>query len=92
MNKSELTDKVAEQTGLTKAQASAAIDAVFGNIMDTVAAGGSAAFVGFGTFKRGERAARTGKNPKTGDALQIPASKSAKFSAGAAFKKKVNDE
>lgn len=90
MNKSELTDKIADKAGLTKAQASAAIDAVFATIMDTVAAGDTATFVGFGTFKRAERAARTGKNPKTGEALQIAASKTAKFAPGAAFKKKVN--
>lgn len=90
MNKSELVDHVAATAGLTKVQATAAVDAMFNGIMDTVAAGSQAAFVGFGTFKADQRPARAGRNPKTGETIQIAASTNPKFSAGASFKKKVN--
>lgn len=90
MNKTELVAEVAEQVGLTKKDAAAAVTAVTDIIMDEVANGGEVALVGFGTFKSGERAARTGRNPQNGEEIQIPAATVPKFKAGKAFKDAVN--
>lgn len=90
MNKSELVDKVAAQANLTKVDASAALDAAVNVIMDAVAAGDTVTLVGFGSFKAAARAAREGRNPKTGESMTIPAGVAPKFSAGATFKAKVN--
>jgi DNA-binding protein HU-beta len=89
MNKSELIDTVAEEAGLTKADAAKALDAVTAAIVDAVANGDSVALIGFGTFKALARAAREGKNPKTGEKLTIAATTVPKFSAGANFKAAV---
>lgn len=90
MNKSELIKHIATTAGLTQAQATAALQAFETGVIDTLANGGEVAFVGFGTFKVSDRAARTGRNPKTGAELQIAASKVPTFKAGKALKEAVN--
>ncbi len=82
MTKSEFTASVAEKTGLTKAAAAEAVDAFLGTVAEVLKAGDKITFPGFGSFSVSERAARKGRNPKTGAELQIAASKSGKFSAG----------
>lgn len=89
MNKSELIDAIAKDANLTKAAAGAALDSVIANISKTVAKGDTVTLVGFGTFKSLKRAARVGKNPKTGEPLKIAATTVPKFSAGATFKQAV---
>ncbi len=90
MNQSELVAHVAEKTGLTKAQAGKVVDAVFGGIADALKRGEEARFTGFGSFKVSESAAREGRNPRTGEKIQIAASKSPKFSPGSELKSAVN--
>ncbi len=82
MNKSELVDAVAAKTGLTKIQSSEAIDAVVGAVQETLKGGGQVTLVGFGVFLTGDRAARTGRNPRTGEEIQIPAARLPKFKPG----------
>ncbi len=89
MNKSELVEAVAKLADMTKVDAEKAINAVVETIVKTVAKGGDVALIGFGSFKPSKRAARTGKNPKTGEALKIAATTVPKFSAGATFKAAV---
>jgi DNA-binding protein HU-beta len=89
MNKSELVEVAAQEAGITKADADKALSAIIGAVVDAVAKGDSVTLVGFGTFKAAQRAARTGKNPKTGASLEIPATTVPKFTAGAAFKAAV---
>lgn len=89
MNKSELIDAVAKKAELKKKDAEAAVNAVFGAIEDELAAGGKVQLMGFGTFGVKARAARTGRNPATGAAIKIKATKLPTFSAGAALKAKV---
>ena len=90
MNKSELVAHIATSAGLTKAQATAALQAFETSVIDTLANGGEVTLIGFGTFKVTDRAARTGRNPKTGEELQISASKVPTFKAGKAFKEALN--
>lgn len=90
MNKSELIKHIATQAGLSQAQATAALQAVETGVINTLANGDEVALVGFGTFKVNNRAARTGRNPKTGEELQIAASKVPTFKAGKAFKEALN--
>jgi DNA-binding protein HU-beta len=90
MNKAELIEYVAKQADLTKADAQKAVEAVFEGITKTLKKGGSARFVGFGTFSVAKRAATTGRNPRTGEAIKIKASKNAKFKAGKELKDAVN--
>ena len=90
MNKSELVAHIATSAGLTKAQATAALQAVETSVIDTLSNGGEVTLIGFGTFKVTDRAARTGRNPKTGEELQISASKVPTFKAGKAFKQAMN--
>ena len=90
MNKSELIEAVASAADLTKADAGRAIDAVVATVTDTLAKGDSLSLIGFGTFSISERAARTGRNPRTGEAIQIKAAKLPKFKAGKALKDAVN--
>jgi len=90
MNKSELIEAVADAAGLTKADAGRAIDATVAAITDTLSKGDSLSLIGFGTFSISERAARTGRNPRTGEAIQIKAAKLPKFKAGKALKDAVN--
>ncbi|QCU90095.1 HU family DNA-binding protein [Thiomicrorhabdus sediminis] len=90
MNKSELVSAIAEEAGLTKADATKALDATVSAITKAMASGDSVAIIGFGTFKVGERSARTGRNPQTGATMEIPAAKVPKFTAGKALKEAVN--
>ena len=90
MNKSELVAHIATSAGLTKAQATAALQAFETSVIDTLANGGEVTLIGFGTFKVTDRAARTGRNPKTGEEIQIVASKVPTFKAGKAFKQALN--
>ena len=89
MNKGELTNYVAGKAGLTKAQAAAAIDTVFDGIKAGLVENGKASFIGFGAFEVSRRAARTGKNPKTQETLNIPATNVVKFKPGQALKDSV---
>ncbi len=90
MNKAELIEMVASQAGLSKSDAASAVDSVFNSITKTLQDGDSVTLVGFGTFAATDRAARTGRNPRTGEAITIPASKSPKFKAGKALKDALN--
>jgi DNA-binding protein HU-beta len=90
MNKAELTDAVAESADLSKSDAGNAVDAVIGAIESALSKGDSVSLIGFGTFSVSDRAARTGRNPRTGETIQIAASRAAKFKAGKALKDAVN--
>ena len=90
MNKGDLISKVAEDAGLTKEQAAKAVNCVLANIETTLKDGGKVAMIGFGTFSISERAARTGRNPKTGEAIQIAAKKVVKFKPGKELAASVN--
>jgi DNA-binding protein HU-beta len=90
MNKNDLITKVAGDTGLSKADASRAVDSVFDSITGQLVGGGEVRLVGFGTFAVAHRKATTGRNPRTGEAIDIKASKSPKFKAGKAFKDALN--
>jgi DNA-binding protein HU-beta len=90
MNKTELTDAVAEAADMTKADAARALDAVINTISDALANGDQVGVVGFGTFLVRERAARTGRNPQTGEEIQIAAAKVPAFKPGKALKDAVN--
>jgi DNA-binding protein HU-beta len=90
MNKNDLIAAVAEKTGLTKAQAGEAVDATFDAVTTTLKSGGEVRIIGFGNFTVSERAATEGRNPRTGDTIQIPASKTPKFKAGKGLKDAVN--
>ena len=89
MKKVELINHVAATAGLSKVDAGAAVDAVLGGISGAVASGDSVSLVGFGTFSVSARAARTARNPRTGDAINVPASKAPKFKAGKGLKDAV---
>lgn len=82
MTKAEFVSAVAEKTGLTKTSAAEAVDAFVGTVVEILKAGEKITFPGFGTFTVASRTARTGRNPQTGKAIQIAASKSGKFNAG----------
>lgn len=90
MNKSELIDSIAEKSGLNKTQAGEALNAVMESVGEALEKGDSISLVGFGTFSVKARAARTGRNPKTGEPLQIKASKVPSFKAGKGLKDRVN--
>ena len=90
MNKTQLVDAVAEGAGLSKADTEKAIDATLETITRTLKEGDAVALVGFGTFKVGTRAARSGRNPRTGETIEIKAAKVPKFSAGKALKDAIN--
>ncbi len=90
MNKTEMVNNVADSTGLTKADAGRAVEAVFEQIRSSLKNHESVAIVGFGTFSTGQRAARTGRNPRDGSEVSIPASTVVKFKAGKALKDAVN--
>ena len=89
MNKSEMIDAIAARTDLSKAASGKALDAVIETIVEAVATGDGVSQVGFGAFKAADRAAREGKNPKTGEKIKIAATTVPKFSAGATFKATV---
>ncbi|NNF17228.1 MAG: HU family DNA-binding protein [Gammaproteobacteria bacterium] len=90
MNKGDLIDLVAAEADLAKTDASDAVNAVFDGIKKTLGNGDSVSIAGFGSFVVRDRKARTGRNPKTGEPLHIPASKAAAFKAGKALKDAVN--
>lgn len=90
MNKSELIDAMAEQSGLTKADTERAYKAFVAVVKDTLAKDESVSLIGFGTFLVRERAERTGRNPKTNEPMTIAASKNPAFKAGKALKDAVN--
>jgi DNA-binding protein HU-beta len=89
MNKGDLIDYIASEAGLTKGQAGDALNAVLTAVQKTLKKGDKVTLVGFGTFSVSKRAARTGRNPKTGAAIKIPAKKVAKFKAGKEFSAKL---
>ena len=88
-NKAELVESVASQTGLTKKDATAAVDAVFGSIQNFLAKGEKVQLIGFGNFEVRQRAARKGRNPQTGAEIQIQASKVPAFKPGKGLKEAV---
>ena len=90
MNKADLIDAVAAAADLSKVAATRAVDAMLSGIVDALKKGEQVALVGFGTFEVRERAARTGRNPQTGAAIDIKAAKAPAFKAGKALKDAVN--
>ena len=90
INKTDLVDAVAQATDTSKADASNAVDAVFDTITGALKGGDGVQLIGFGNFSVADRAARQGRNPRTGEAIQIAASKQPKFKAGKALKDAVN--
>lgn len=90
MNKSELIEAIAESVDVPKAQVSRVLDAMTSAVGDALADGEQVALVGFGTFMVRERPARSGRNPRTGETIQIAASKTPSFKAGKALKDRVN--
>jgi DNA-binding protein HU-beta len=90
MNKAELIEAMADAADISKAQASRALDGMLDGVTTALKNGEQVSLVGFGTFSLRERAARTGRNPQTGETLQIKASKTPAFKAGKALKDAVN--
>ncbi len=90
MNKNNLVAEVADNTGMTKALVTKAVDGIFNAITDSLKQGTDVRLVGFGTFSVSARAASVGRNPRTGEALQIPASNLPKLKAGKGLKDAVN--
>ena len=90
MNKNDLIAAVASSAGLSKADSAKAVDGVFDSITSSLTSGTEVRLVGFGTFSVSRRAATTGRNPRTGEAIQIPASNQPKFKAGKGLKTAVN--
>ncbi|HUY04134.1 MAG TPA: HU family DNA-binding protein [Rhodocyclaceae bacterium] len=90
VNKSELIDQIAKSADISKAAAGRALDATIGAVKASMKKGQMVTLVGFGTFYVGKRAARTGRNPRTGAAIKIKAAKMPKFRAGKALKDAVN--
>jgi DNA-binding protein HU-beta len=90
MNKADLVEAIANATDLSKSKTDEVVGAMVATIIKAVAKGDSVQLVGFGTFGSGKRAARTGRNPRTGETIKIAAAKTVKFTAGKAFKEAVN--
>lgn len=90
MNKQDLVSTVAEAADVSKAKAALAVDAVIDAIKSSLSGGDDVRLVGFGTFTVAQRAATTGRNPRTGEPIKIPASKQPKFKAGKELKEAVN--
>ena len=90
MNKSELIEHIARQADISKAAATRALEAVSGGVKQTLKKSGSVSLVGFGTYSVGKRAARSGRNPRTGATIKIKAAKVPKFRPGKALKDAVN--
>ena len=90
MNKTQFVEAVAQKAGMTKKEAEAAVNAMTAVVADTLKAGDKVQLIGFGTFEVKARAARSGRNPKTGETIEIAASKTPAFSAGKALKDAVN--
>jgi len=89
VSKQEFVDRVASEAGLSKKDASAAVDAVLKTIEDELRGGGEVSFTGFGKFHVAERGAREGRNPRTGESMQIAATKVPRFTAGSGLKKAI---
>jgi DNA-binding protein HU-beta len=89
MNKQELIQKIAKDAALSKASASAAVDAFLDGITRSLKKGDSITFVGFGTFKTSQRKARLARNPRTGEAIKVPKRRVVRFTAGKALKNAV---
>ena len=90
MNKNDLVKSVADATGMSNADAARAVDGVFDAITNSLKGGEEVRLVGFGSFSVAKRKATTGRNPRTGEAINIPASNQPKFKAGKALKEAVN--
>ena len=90
MNKQQIIDAAADSAELSKSDMSSALDALLDTITDALKAGERVALTGFGTFEVRDRAARTARNPQTGEEIQVPASKAPAFKAGKALKDAVN--
>lgn len=90
MNKTELIDHIAGSADISKAAATRALDSIIGAVTTTLKKNGTVTLVGFGTFSVGKRAARTGRNPRTGEAIKIKAAKVPKFKPGKTLKDAVN--
>jgi DNA-binding protein HU-beta len=90
MNKSELIDEIAEAADISKAAAGRALDGFVGGVTEALKSGDQVSLIGFGTFSVKDRAARTGRNPQTGQTIEIAASKIPGFKAGKALKDAVN--
>ena len=89
MNKAELVEEVASETGLTRKTSRKAVDAIISAMTDSLAGGERVTLVGFGTFQVRERKVRSGRNPQTGATIQIPAKKVPKFVPGRSLREKV---
>jgi DNA-binding protein HU-beta len=90
VNKTELIEHIAKQADISKAAATRALEALIGGVRTTLKKGGSVSLVGFGTFAVSKRAARSGRNPRTGDQIKIKAAKVPKFRPGKALKDALN--
>jgi len=90
VNKTELIDHIAGSADISKAAATRALDSIIGAVKTTLKKNGTVTLVGFGTFSVGKRAARTGRNPRTGEAIKIKSAKVPKFKPGKALKDAVN--
>lgn len=90
MNKGELVEKVAKDCEMSKTEADQVLNSILGAIAGAITAGEKVTLVGFGTFSVGERPAREGRNPKTGETIQIPAKKTIRFKAGSKLIDAVN--
>ena len=91
MNKSELIEAIASGSGVTKADASRVLDTFMITVTDALKSGDQVVLPGFGSFSTGNRSARTGRNPQTGEKIEIKASRVAKFKAGKSLKEAVQD-
>lgn len=92
MNKVDLAEAIKNETGLSRKDAEAAVKAFVDVVTDELKKGGKVQLVGFGTFEVSERAAREGRNPQTGESMEIKASRAPKFKAGKALKDAVNQD
>ena len=90
MNKQDLIAKIAQETGITKSNATAAVESFFDGITKSLKKGQPITFVGFGTFKTAQRKARIARNPQTGAAVKVPKRRVVRFSAGKALKSALN--
>ncbi len=90
MNKQDLITKIAQDTGITKSNAAAAVDSFIEGITKSLKKGQPITFVGFGTFKTAQRKARTARNPQTGASIKVPKRRVVRFSAGKALKQSLN--